>query len=275
MSWGIDVPNDPDHVMYVWFDALANYITTLGWPDNVQEFHQFWIHGTPIQYAGQDNLRQQSAMWQAMLMAANIPTSHQIHINGFIIGSDGRKMSKSLGNVVDPLPLVSYYGTDAVRYYLLHYIHPHDGSPVGYESIYQRYTSDLVNGIGNLTSRLLTLSEKYIEESVIISGQKLPTEWLSHFENFRMDLACDIVMKTVSELDLAITTTEPFKLIKTAPEEAKKLITEYIQKLYVIASMLEPIMPKTGMIIKQLISENKKPAQSLFPRLEIFIPDSL
>jgi methionyl-tRNA synthetase len=273
MSWGIAVPGDSEHVMYVWFDALANYITTLGWPENVELFQRFWVNGTPVQYAGQDNLRQQSAMWQAILMAADLPTSYQIHINGFITGSDGRKMSKSLGNGVDPLPLVQYYGSDAVRYYLLHYIHPYDGSPVGYESIHQRYTSDLVNGIGNLTSRLMNLCEKHLESCPVVPEQSLPSEWLGHFENFRSDLACSIVMKYVADLDLAITSTEPFKLIKTQPEAAKELLREYVTKLYTVARMLHPIMPETSNQIKSLIKENKKPSNPLFPRLEMFVPE--
>ncbi|MEX2052203.1 MAG: class I tRNA ligase family protein, partial [Candidatus Paceibacterota bacterium] len=119
MPWGVPVPGDADHVMYVWFDALVSYISTLGWPNDTETFDKFWVEGTPIQYAGKDNLRQQSAMWQAMLMAAGLPNSHQIIINGFITGDGGIKMSKSIGNVVSPVEIVEGYGTDALRYFLL------------------------------------------------------------------------------------------------------------------------------------------------------------
>ncbi len=274
MSWGVPVPDDDEHVMYVWFDALANYITTLGWPEDTEQFEKYWCNGTPIQYAGQDNLRQQSAMWQAMLMAARLPNSYQIHINGFILGSDGRKMSKSLGNGVNPIQLLNYYGCDAVRYYLLHYVNPYDGSPVSYESIYQRYNADLVNGIGNLTSRLMNLAEKHLEGYPAPLEKDLPQHWLIHFENFRPDLACDVVMQSVSELDQAITLTEPFKLVKTDPEKAKALLVEYVEKLSIIATMLKPIMPEMGEKIQKCIQENKKPTEPLFPRLEMFSPET-
>src|SRR3989344_3590019 len=115
MPWGVPVPGDNDHVMYVWFDALVFYISTLGWPDSILDFEKFW---PVIHVAGKDNLRQQSAIWQAMLMSAGLPNYKQIFIHGFIT-SDGKKMSKSLGNVIDPFELVEQYGVDAVRYYLL------------------------------------------------------------------------------------------------------------------------------------------------------------
>jgi len=255
--------------MYVWFDALTNYITTLGWPENTEQFEKFWMHGNPVQYCGQDNLRQQSAMWQAMLLAADLPTSHQIHINGFIMGSDGRKMSKSIGNVVDPVPLVEYYGSESLRNFLLHYIHPYDGSPIGYDSFHNRYTADLVNGIGNLTSRLLTLSEKYLDECPELPEHSLPTDWMQAFESYRPDIACDIIMKWVADLDGDITKTEPFKMVKFNLDEAKQLIREYVIRLYTIGRMLNPIMPETSAKIKALVKANKKPETPLFPRLEI------
>ncbi len=115
MPWGVAVPDDDEQVMYVWFDALVNYISALGWPDNKDRFNNYW---PAMQVAGKDNLRQQSAMWQAMLMSAGIKPSEQVLIFGFI-SSDGQKMSKSLGNVVSPFELVDKYGVDAVRYYIL------------------------------------------------------------------------------------------------------------------------------------------------------------
>lgn len=114
MPWGIDVPGDETQVMYVWFDALVNYISTLGWPDG-QEFKDFW---PGMQVAGKDNLRQQSAMWQAMLLSAGVAPSEQILINGFI-SVDGQKMSKSLGNVISPKQMVERYGQEAARFLLI------------------------------------------------------------------------------------------------------------------------------------------------------------
>ena len=111
MPWGINVPGDPDHVMYVWFDALINYISAIGWPQDIKRFESWW---PVVQFAGKDNLRQQSAIWQAMLFSAGLPPSKQIFIHGFI-SVDGQKISKSLGNTVDPYELVKKYGTDALR----------------------------------------------------------------------------------------------------------------------------------------------------------------
>src|SRR3989344_6448676 len=114
MPWGVPVPDDPNHVMYVWFDALVSYISTIGWPDNLENFEKWW---PVVQFAGKDQVRQQAAIWQAMLMSAGFPPSKQIVIHGFI-NIEGKKMSKSVGNVVGPVELVEEYGVDALRYYL-------------------------------------------------------------------------------------------------------------------------------------------------------------
>ncbi|PIP18518.1 MAG: hypothetical protein COX42_00410, partial [Parcubacteria group bacterium CG23_combo_of_CG06-09_8_20_14_all_35_6] len=124
MPWGIDVPNDQDHVMFVWFDALINYISAIGWPEDAKKFSEYW---PGFQIAGKDNLRQQTAIWQAMLMSAGLPNSKQVFIHGFMT-KDGKKISKSLGNVINPLELVEKYGVDAVRYYLLAKVHPWEDS---------------------------------------------------------------------------------------------------------------------------------------------------
>src|SRR5690606_35159309 len=158
MPWGVPVPDDPNQVMYVWFDALVNYISALGWPDSAEgstegdnNFSEWW---PVIQFAGKDNLRQQSAMWQAMLMSAGLPPSKQIIIHGFI-NVDGQKMSKSLGNVVNPLDLVNRYGTDSLRYYLLRHVPPFEDGDFTEEKFKEIYNANLANGLGNLTSRIM------------------------------------------------------------------------------------------------------------------------
>jgi methionyl-tRNA synthetase len=133
MSWGIPVPGDTDQVMYVWFDALVNYISTLGWPDeegNNKEnnnFDKFWKNGTTVQICGKDNLQFQAARWQAMLLSVGLPTTDSIIINGFIT-SHGQKMSKSVGNVIDPMEYVEKYGSEAVRYFVVRELHPYEDS---------------------------------------------------------------------------------------------------------------------------------------------------
>ena len=156
MPWGVEVPNDDKHVMYVWFDALENYISVLGWPEDQEKFNDFW---PGLQVAGKDNLRQQSSMWQAMLMSAGLPNSKQIFIHGFIT-SNGQKMSKSLGNVVNPIELANKYGTDAVRYYLLREIPSAEDGDFTIEKFEARYNSDLAGGIGNLVARVVTMAQK-------------------------------------------------------------------------------------------------------------------
>lgn len=266
MPWGIPVPGDESQVMYVWFDALVNYISTLGWPENKENFNHFWAEGSPVQYCGQDNLRQQSAMWQAMLLAAGLPLSRHIIINGFIMGEGGIKMSKSIGNVIDPIPLVAEYGIDALRYYLLRHIHPHDGSPMTLESFKERYNGDLANGIGNLASRLLTLSEKYLEGPVDAQKLHISAEWHTHMERFRQDLALDLAWKEVGELDKAIADTRPFEIAKTDLPRAQELLREYLERLGLIARMIAPLLPETSEKIILGIASNKKPEKPLFLR---------
>ena len=164
MPWGIEVPGDSEHVMYVWFDALVNYISTLGWPENIEQFEKYWINGTPTQYCGKDNTRFQGAMWQAMLMAAFGDDKHcssQIVVDGFITGENGVRMSKTIGNVVDPRDVVNEYGTDALRYFLLREISSFEDSPFTIERFKDAYNSGLANGLGNLVSRTMQMVVSY------------------------------------------------------------------------------------------------------------------
>lgn len=278
MPWGIEVPGDKDHVMYVWFDALTNYINTLGWParndsdgdaggsDQSGDFKKYWVEGTPTQYCGKDNTRFQSAMWQAMLMSAHVPNSHQIVVNGFITGDGGIKMSKTLGNVIDPRDIVNEYGTDALRYFLLREVSSFEDSPFTLERFRDAYNSGLANGLGNLSSRLLTLSEKYLDECPEIPEMSIPKEFFDILETFDIKRACDYVWDKIQDLDKKIQETEPFKVVKVDLEKGKSLISEMILDLYTIARMLNPIMPETNEKLKKLIKDNKKPEKPLFLR---------
>jgi methionyl-tRNA synthetase len=269
MPWGIPVPGDEDHVMYVWFDALTSYISTLGWPDEggkENQFEKYWVNGNPTQYCGKDNLRFQSAMWQAMLMAAGIPNSHQIVINGFITADGGVKMSKTLGNVVDPVDIVAEYGTDALRFFLAKEISNFEDSPFTTERFKEAYNSGLANGLGNLVSRILTLSEKYLEKCPEIPEQFDFTEYFKFFEQFEINKAVDYVWNEIAELDQFIQKEEPFKVVKVDEAKGKELISSMVVRLYRIARMLNPIMPETNATLKALIKANKKPEKPLFLR---------
>ncbi len=266
MPWGISVPGDEAQVMYVWFDALVNYISTLGWPDNLENFEKYWTNGNPTQYCGKDNTRFQAAMWQAMLLAARLPNSHQIVVDGFITGEGGIRMSKTLGNVVDPRDVVKEYGTDALRYFLLREISSFEDSPFTLERFKDAYNSGLANGLGNLSSRILTLSEKYLEKCPEIPETTDFTEYFRIYEEFDLKKVMDYIWNKIQDLDKKIQETEPFKVVKKDEEKGKEMIKELVLELYTIARMLNPVMPETNVILKKLIKENKKPEQPLFLR---------
>ena len=277
MPWGIAVPGDDTQVMYVWFDALVNYISTLGWPASAQSygeakpnienlFEKYWINGMPTQYCGKDNTRFQSAMWQAMLMAAGVENSRQIIVNGFITGDGGIRMSKTLGNVVDPRDVVKEYGTDALRYFLLREVSSFEDSPFTIERFKDAYNSGLANGLGNLTSRILTLSEKYLDGNFDLDEQKIPAEFFAHLENFDIQKATSFAWEKIGELDKRIQETEPFKVVKVDLEKGKELIKENVLNLYIISKMLVPMLPETSQKIQELIKQNKKPETPLFLR---------
>jgi len=282
MPWGIEVPGDDTQVIYVWFDALVNYISTLGWgatpsafgisPLTDKEaslFKKYWVNGNPTQYCGKDNTRFQASMWQAMLMAAGIPNSHQIIVNGFITGEGGIRMSKTLGNGIDPREIVKEYGTDALRYFLLREVSSFEDSPFTMERFKYAYNSGLANGLGNLVSRIMTMSVNY--------GVKLTEEELSikYYENSVADLeSYDInkfinyIWDSLSSLDEYIAKNEPFKKIKINKEEAEKDVHYLLFNLYKAVLAIEPFLPETSLKIKELIKQNKKPEAPLFIRKE-------
>jgi methionyl-tRNA synthetase len=268
MPWGIEVPGDNEHVMYVWFDALTSYISTLGWPDETKgnNFDKYWVNGNPTQYCGKNNTRFQGLMWQAMLMGADLPNSHQIVVDGFILGDGGVKMSKTLGNTIDPLDIVNEYGIDALRYFVLREFHPFEDTAVSKEKLKEAYNANLANGLGNLASRILTLSEKYLKKCPEIIEQDDFAEYFSFYEKFDIKGACDYVWKEIGDLDKFIQETEPFKVVKVDEVKGKELISSMVVRLYRIARMLNPIMPETNVLLKKLIKENKKPEKPLFLR---------
>ncbi len=266
MPWGIPVPGDDEHVMYVWFDALTNYISTLGWPDEEGNFKNYWVEGTPTQYCGKDNTRFQGIMWQAMLFAAGLPNSAQIVVNGFITADGGLKMSKTLGNVINPKDIVDEYGTDALRYFLLKEVSSFEDSPFTMDRFLASYNSGLANGLGNLASRILTLSEKYLDACPEIAENSIPQEFFDHLEKFDIQKACEFLWAEIQNLDKYIQQNEPFKTIKVDEAKGRAQITELVVRLYTVARMLNPIMPETNATLKALIKANKKPESPLFLR---------
>ena len=277
MPWGVAVPDDPDHVMYVWFDALINYISTLGWPSAAEAsegkpedvFTKFWgtvAHPNALQMAGKDQIRQQAAMWQAMLMSAGLPPTKQIIIHGFITVG-GEKMSKSVGNVIDPLAIVDEYGADALRYYLARHIHPFEDSDFTMEKFKDAYNANLANGLGNLAARIMQLAEVNLPQPVNVEAAPLPQEFTSALNSYDCNAAFDYAWGRIQMLDRKISEMEPFKVVKVDAEKGKKLIGELVTELAAIDQMLEPLIPSTSGKIITAIMANKKP-DNLFPRKE-------
>lgn len=269
VDWGVPVPGDDEHVMYVWFDALTNYISCLGWPDESAggNFETFWRNGVTLQFAGKDQVRFQSIIWQAMLKAADLPPTDQIFYHGFI-NSGGQKMSKSLGNVISPYEMVERYGTDATRYILLRHVHPSEDSDLTWEKMDEWYTANLVNGLGNLTARIMKMAQTHlpgpIEKPAVADFE---AEYVRALERFDFLAAADFVWRKVAELDEKITETEPFKLVKEDKSAAQKIIAELVHDLYLVSSVLQPLMPEANATIKAAVLANEKP-ENLFPRLE-------
>jgi methionyl-tRNA synthetase len=267
MPWGIGVPDDTDHVMYVWFDALVNYISTLGWgSESDDNFKKYWLEGNPTQYCGKDNTRFQAVMWQAMLMAAGVKNSYQIVVDGHITADGGVKMSKTLGNVVDPKEISAEYGIDALRYFLLREISSFEDSPFTKERFKEAYNANLANGLGNLVSRIMKMSADNLEEPVKISEHEDMTEYFDIFETFDLKKATDFVWEKIGEMDKFIQENQPFKVVKTDKEKGKEMIAALVVRLYSVARMLNPLLPETSQKIKSLIKENKTPEAPLFAR---------
>lgn len=267
MPWGVPVPGDETQIMYVWFDALTNYISTLGWPEDKEgNFEKFWDKGETVQLAGKDQVRFQSIMWQAMLMSADLPTTKKVVYHGFIT-SGGQKMSKSLGNVIDPLTLVDEYGIDAVRYFLARHIHPFEDSDFTMEKFKEAYNAGLANGLGNLASRVMQLAQTNLEKSVEVKFTPYPKEFTNAIATHHVSTAVEYIWERIQALDQKINQTEPFKVVKTDPEKGKGLIEELVHELAAIDLMLEPVMPETSKKIIEAIAANKKPV-NLFPRKE-------
>ncbi|MFP4539459.1 MAG: methionine--tRNA ligase [Candidatus Paceibacterota bacterium] len=269
--WGIPVPNDPDHTMYVWFDALINYISAIGWPDDMESFRKWW----PVtQYAGKDNLRQQSAMWQAMLLSAGLPLSEKVIINGFVI-SGGQKMSKSIGNVIDPFDLIERYGSEALRYYTARELHPFEDSDMTEERFKEAYNANLANGLGNAFSRIMKMAYNYgvdyeplPTKDEILAKKEVKENYHRAFDSFEINKAADHIWAKISDLDRHIEETKPFLKVKTDPEQASKDVVFLVHGIFEVALLLEPIMPETARKIKNSISDRQPPDSPLFMRKE-------
>ena len=266
VSIGIPVPNDSSQKMYVWCDALSNYISALGFGRTEDSLYkEFWPANVHV--IGKDILRFHAAIWPAMLLSAGIPLPKTLFVHGFIT-SGGKKMSKSLGNVIDPLQLIEEYGAEAVRYYLARHISPFEDGDITLESFREAYNAHLANGLGNLVSRVMKMAEANLEAPAVIPEWEDMTEYFSYLEKFEINKAVDCIWAAITEIDKRIQEDQPFKLVKADKDRGQKIISELVVKLYSVARMLNPILPDTSVKMKKYIKENKTPSTPLFPRKE-------
>lgn len=263
LKWGIPVPGDESQTIYVWADALVNYLSALGYPDD--NFKKYWP--PDVHCLGKDILRFHATIWLGMLLSLKLPLPKNIFVHGFIT-SNGQKMSKSLGNVVDPFELVKKYGIDPVRYFLLREITSTEDGDFTYEKFEQRYNSDLAKGLGNLVSRVSNLARKHsLHSGVSAKGQikeeisNTQEKYQKALSDFKFNEALISIWGLIGFCDRYIEKEKPWEDGK----KAKEVITNLVSALEEIAKLLEPFLPQTSKeAVEQLKSEKNK---ALFPRI--------
>lgn len=278
LKWGIPVPGDETQTLYVWADALTNYISAIGYGRDEKEFEYWWP--ADVHVIGKDILRFHSAIWPAMLLSAKLPLPKKLFVHGFI-NVDGQKMSKSIGNVIYPENLVAKYSTDALRYYFLREISPFEDGDYSENKFIDRFNSDLANGLGNFYARVLGIVQKnqpvkndYKMMDLVVE-QKIKTINKSIEDNmylFRLNDAITDVWSLISFGDGYVNEKKPWS--KENPEvENQKTIYNLLIILNAIGFFLAPFLPETSKIItKSLNMKGKivkiKKSSNLFPRIE-------
>ncbi|MDL2341870.1 MAG: methionine--tRNA ligase [Patescibacteria group bacterium] len=269
ISWGIAVPGDPHQVMYVWFEALMNYITVLGYPEHA-DFKTFWPATTQV--VGKDIIRFHAAIWPAMLLGLGLPLPQTLYVHGFIT-VDGKKMSKSLGNYVSPNDIVDKYGVDAFRYYFMRHIPSYGDGDFSWATFEAAYNNELANELGNAVSRTVAMIIKY-QEGII--GDIPPAEhdiaqYLAALQACRFDRALDEVWEQVRGLNQYIDQEKPWELAKQQdPDHLREVLAYQASNLLEIADLIEPFMPETAAKITGIFNEGiVRPLEgTLFPKHE-------
>jgi methionyl-tRNA synthetase len=256
-SWGVQVPDAPGHIMYVWIDALANYLTAVGYPDTAApDYQKFWPANVHI--VGKDILRFHAVYWPAFLMAADLPLPKRVFPHGWWT-NEGQKISKSLGNVIDPIELIEEYGLDATRFFLLREVPFGNDGDFSRRSFVLRCNADLSNGLGNLSQRTLSMIHKNCEEKLPTPGaftsddnelltniEKSLEQVRTHMDNQAFHLALDVIWSQASAADSYISVQEPWKLKKTDPERMNTVLYVLAEAIRQIAILAQPIMPQSA-----------------------------
>lgn len=261
LSWGIPVPNDDDQVMYVWIDALANYLTVLGYPEQ-EDISDFWP--ADVQFVGKDILRFHAIIWPAILLALGLPLPKVILSHGHIL-SNGQKMSKSLGNVIDPLEILEKYGLDPFRYFFLRHIDTFADSDFTWEKFDAAYANELANDLGNLVQRLAVLSNKNSVKLPEQSPEK-DDEYITLMDKFEYSKAFDYVWNKVQQINKDINDLAPWVVAKTDPEKAKQILIDLDLRLLAVATLLKPFLPATSEKINKIFNNPITIPDPLFPK---------
>ncbi|MBI4039439.1 methionine--tRNA ligase [Candidatus Daviesbacteria bacterium] len=259
-KWGVPVLNQADHVMYVWFDALTNYLTGVGFLQDPEKFRKFWP--ADIHILGKDNVRWHALLWPAILKSAGLKLPKQILVNGFL-SLNGQKISKSLGNIIRPSDWVKKYSADAVRYYLLRYTTLTEDSDISEEKLKIAYSADLANGLGNLIARVAKLCEQNN-----IKANPSSNVWCADLEKylaeFKFNEALNVIWELIAQADKKINQEKPWQL---QGKKLQEVLEDLVKRIQAIVYNLQPFLPQTAEKILKQFSGQIKSAPPLFPRL--------
>ncbi|WP_343347494.1 methionine--tRNA ligase [Sphingomicrobium sp. XHP0239] len=284
LDWGVKVPGDEDHVMYVWVDALTNYITGVGYPGGGERWDRFWPADCHL--IGKDIIRFHAVYWPAFLMSAGIDLPRQVYAHGFLLGEGGVKMSKSLGNVVDPMGMARTHGVDSLRYYLLREVSFGQDGSVGEDSLVTRVNAELANSFGNLAQRTLSMIHKNLDGAVPPAGDAsedralletvrtaCEVELPAQFEAWAFEKGIEAWLRAVYACNAYVDEQAPWALKKSDPERMAAVLGTLAAAIEPLADAIAPVVP-TGAkaVLDQLVpGEDGKIAKPVpvFPRLEI------
>jgi methionyl-tRNA synthetase len=255
LKWGVIVPWDPGHVFYVWFDALLNYYTALGYARSDEDLtRRFW----PATYhiIGKDILKFHTVFWPALLMAAELPLPHHVFVHGFLLGADGRKMSKSLGNVLDPFEVMEELGPDALRFYLMRDVAFGADGAVGMDAVRTRYDAELANEYGNLASRTIAMVQRYrdgvvpavaTDASLDAELEGLPQDVAALMDRAQPTQALELIWQRVRRLNRYVEERAPWQLARDPANAAKldQTLASLVEGLRTANTLLHPYMPVT------------------------------